>query len=60
VDIPVRSALVARNQPFGVENSQKTFRRAQNVTDQRRSVADYLITVTGNVRPAAAINATNG
>ena len=43
-----------------MENSQKTFRRAQNVTDRRRSVADYLIPVTSNVRLAAAINATNG
>jgi hypothetical protein len=43
-----------------MENSQKTFRRAQNVTDQRRSVADYLIPVTSSVRPAAAINATDG
>src|SRR5580700_7167686 len=43
-----------------MENSQKTFRRAQNVTDPRRSVADYRVPVTSNVRLAAAISATNG
>src|SRR5580698_2343671 len=43
-----------------MENSQKTFRRAQNVTDPRGSVTGYLILVTSDVCPAAAINATSG